>query len=149
MNVPSREHRAEISELDAACTRFARRVSARLNESTAELPPHVGERLRLARTQALHRAGLARQRAPARVRWLVARPAGDAARGQPSSRWWSVFSTVPLLVLLLGLMMIAHYHERARIDAAAQVDAALLSDSLPPAAYRDPGFIEFLKRSDP
>jgi hypothetical protein len=31
--------------------------------------------------------------------------------------------------------------------AAAEIDAQLLSDTLPPAAYSDPGFAEFLKNN--
>ena len=30
-------------------------------------------------------------------------------------------------------------------ELAAEVDAALLTDDLPPAAYTDPGFAQFLK----
>jgi hypothetical protein len=40
--------------------------------------------------------------------------------------------------------LIQQWHARAQIDAAAEIDAALLSDSLPPSAYSDPGFAEFL-----
>ena len=29
---------------------------------------------------------------------------------------------------------------------AAEIDALLLSDDLPPGAYADPGFVEFLKK---
>ena len=32
-----------------------------------------------------------------------------------------------------------------QIAAAAEIDADLLTDSVPPAAYNDPGFLEFLK----
>jgi hypothetical protein len=35
-----------------------------------------------------------------------------------------------------------------RASEVAEVDAALLTDDLPPAAYADPGFIQFLKQSD-
>ena len=46
---------------------------------------------------------------------------------------------------MLGLAGIAHVHDRAQIAAVAEVDAALLSDDLPPDAYTDPGFAEYLK----
>ena len=49
------------------------------------------------------------------------------------------------LVLVLGLAGIAHVHDKAQIAAVAEVDAALLADDLPPAAYTDPGFAEYLK----
>jgi hypothetical protein len=32
-----------------------------------------------------------------------------------------------------------------RAHEVAEVDAALLTDDLPPSAYADPGFIQFLK----
>ena len=37
-------------------------------------------------------------------------------------------------------------HDRRRqVVAAAEIDAALLTDDLPPDAYSDPGFAEFLR----
>lgn len=147
MTKTDRERR---TELDALCTRFAHRVTTHLGEQSGKLPPHVGERLRLARAQALRRARLAGQVAPAKATALVAQSAGAGAPGRPSgSRWWSLVAALPLVVLVVGLALIQQYHERAQINAAADVDAALLSDNLPPAAYRDPGFLEFLKRSNP
>jgi hypothetical protein len=54
-----------------------------------------------------------------------------------------------LAVLLAGLMLIDSHYTRAQIDAAAEVDAAILTDELPPEAYRDQGFVEFLKTANP
>jgi len=56
---------------------------------------------------------------------------------------------VPLAVLLAGLVLIDSQYSRAQIEAAAELDAAILSDDLPPEAYRDQGFVEFLKTSRP
>jgi len=47
------------------------------------------------------------------------------------------------------LVLIQHWNTQAQIDTAAEIDAALLSDGLPPAAYSDPGFGEFLKQPQP
>jgi Protein of unknown function (DUF3619) len=52
-----------------------------------------------------------------------------------------------MLVLAAGLFMIQRWQETIQISAAAEVDAALLADDLPPTAYRDVGFAEFLKTS--
>jgi hypothetical protein len=52
---------------------------------------------------------------------------------------------VPLLVLVAGLMLISQWTVREQVLAAADVDTVLLSDDLPPDAYADPGFTEFLK----
>jgi len=59
-----------------------------------------------------------------------------------------VASMVPLLILALGLLMIQRHLQDRQITAAAEVDAALLSDDLPPQAYTDPGFAEFLRRNN-
>jgi hypothetical protein len=59
-----------------------------------------------------------------------------------------VASVLPLLLLVLGLMLIQHLHNQAEIHAAAEVDAALLADDLPPEAYSDPGFVVFLKQHE-
>ena len=50
-----------------------------------------------------------------------------------------------VLALAGGFFLIGHLHSQAQISAAAEIDAALLSDDLPPEAYNDPGFVEFLK----
>ena len=47
-------------------------------------------------------------------------------------------------MLIGGLMLIQERHWNAQIEAAADIDAALLTDDLPPGAYADPGFAEFL-----
>jgi hypothetical protein len=53
-----------------------------------------------------------------------------------------------LVVLVAGLVGIDHWTMQEQIHTAADIDAALLADDLPPEAYADPGFAEFL-RSDP
>ena len=64
----------------------------------------------------------------------------------PGSSWWlKLASAVPVVVLVFGFVLIQHSHVNAQISAAAEIDAALLADDLPPAAYSDPGFVEFLK----
>ena len=51
----------------------------------------------------------------------------------------------PLVALVAGLMFIQYEHARLRTAAVAEVDVDLLVDDLPPTAYSDPGFVEFLK----
>jgi hypothetical protein len=58
-----------------------------------------------------------------------------------------VASVLQVLALAAGFFLIGHLHSQAQISAAAEIDAALLSDDLPPEAYNDPGFVEFLKTS--
>jgi hypothetical protein len=57
-----------------------------------------------------------------------------------------VASVLPLVALVAGLVAISVWQEEDRTAEVADVDAALLTDELPPAAYTDPGFAQFLKR---
>jgi hypothetical protein len=68
--------------------------------------------------------------------------------GGPPSVWLRLASALPLVVLVAGLVLIQEYHDREQIAAAAEIDSALLADELPPAAYGDPGFSEFLRDAD-
>jgi len=131
--------------LDALQSRFALRVAARLTESVTELPQGVNERLRFAREQALERARIARRTQPVEaVEVLSSGPA--LALGNGKSGWWiQLVGLVPLAALVGGLLLIQHWHSAKQISAAAEIDASLLADDVPPSAYADPGFVEFLK----
>ena len=131
-----------VAEPHALEARVAHRIVATL--AMAELPADITERLRFARESAVSRrkqpaAGLA----PAVV------GTGNAAAllgpREGGGRWWQFASIVPLLVLLAGLFFIQQWHADRQIHDAADIDAALLTDDLPPEAYADPGFVEFLK----
>ena len=54
-------------------------------------------------------------------------------------------TTAALLALVAGLMLIQSENTQRQIAAAVEVDTDLLLDELPPSAYSDPGFVEFLK----
>jgi hypothetical protein len=122
---------------------FGRRVAARLSQGNLELPHDIGERLRVARGQAL-----ARQKA---VRQLQAAPAivSSGASAALGAGWWTrIGSVVPLVALVAGLVAISVMQDDNRANELAEVDSALLTDDLPPAAYTDPGFAQFLKTQD-
>ena len=130
--------------LDALQARFALRVAARLTERSADLGPDLTERLRFAREQALARARAARS-AEATTTVGVSR-GGAAILGVAGSGWWlKVASVLPVFALAAGLFLIQRLQDNAQISTAAEVDAALLADDLPPSAYSDAGFVEFLK----
>jgi hypothetical protein len=60
--------------------------------------------------------------------------------------WWTRLGAVlPLVALVAGLITISAWQEDQRASELAEVDAALLTDDLPPAAYTDSGFAQFLK----
>lgn len=133
---------------DALETRFGLRLAARLSDGANQLPHDVTERLRFARETAL-----ARRRSAASA-FSDAESVGFSSQttltlgGGPSrgSSWWTPLTAiVPVVALVCGLYLIEYLHAREQIAAAAEIDAALLSDDLPPAAYSDPGFVEFLK----
>jgi hypothetical protein len=56
---------------------------------------------------------------------------------------------LPFVALVAGLVLIQQLQVQEEIDAAAEIDADLLSDDVPPDAYSDPGFKEFLLMPGP
>lgn len=127
-----------LGAAEAMQARFALRVAARLTERSQDLGPDVTERLRFAREQALARA----RSAGAPV--TVAR-SGAVMLGSGSGWWLKIASVLPALALVAGLVLIQRWQDNAQVAVAAEVDAALLADDLPPTAYSDAGFAEFLK----
>jgi hypothetical protein len=138
----STTHRSAAAR-DAARARFARRLVVRLDEEARSLEGDVAARLRFGRERALECARLARS--PARTTPMLGVTAAGAAVLGGSGWWLKIASIAPLAALVCGLVLIQQWQTRTQIDAAAEVDAALLADDLPPTAYRDAGFVEFLK----
>lgn len=133
------------ADTEALEARIGARIATGLALRAAEVPHDISERLRVARQQAVARARRPEARlAPASV--LAGRTAGGAAvLGGPSPWWFKLAAGLPLLVLMLGLLGIGQLTQHEQVLAAAEIDAELLADDLPPAAYADPGFSEFLK----
>jgi hypothetical protein len=131
---------------DVLEARFARRVAACLTESAEQVPHDISERLRVARQQAVDRARALRKLSPQAASSAVQGfAAGTLTQSGPPSWWLRLASFMPLAVLVGGLLLIQHRYNEQQISAAAEVDAALLIDELPPQAYSDPGFVEFLR----
>ena len=59
--------------------------------------------------------------------------------------WNRLGAFLPLIALVAGLIMISMVQNDMRANELAEVDSALLVDDLPPAAYADAGFAQFLK----
>ena len=133
---------------DTLQNRFGLRVAARLSAGTEGLPHDIGERLRVAREQAV-----ARRKQPAAV--LRQRAAMAASRnGNTATRsfgddglgfWGRLTSAALVLVMAAGLIAINVIQDDDRTMEVADLDAALLTDDLPPEAYADPGFLQYLK----
>lgn len=152
--------------------RLASLWASRLEASAGDLPPDIAERLRFSRERALARSRVARAQAAALARpavemapaWAgvpqgVLAGAGAAAGAGVGAGFWGfggplgpsgiagrIAALLPLAILCLGLLTIQGVLREWQIEAAAEVDAALLADDLPPQAYTDPGFAEFLRR---
>lgn len=158
MNTASTTRTRLPTEAEAIEARFALRLTARLEAGAQAVPHEISERLRVARQQAVAQARpIAVQRPQSQAAGslsvvLTAPGSSTATLGQsgPSdeeSVWWSRLSwLVPALVLALGLAGLGEWEDRERIAQAAQMDTELLGDDLPPAAYLDAGFGEFLRR---
>ncbi len=127
---------------DALEARIGLRLAARLSEGVEAMDADIAERLRFAREKALERARALRA---AESRPAVAVGASGAAVLGGGGWWIKLGSVLPLLVLAGGLFLIQYMHSEAQIETAAEIDAELLADDLPPAAYNDAGFVEFLK----
>lgn len=125
-------------------------LAAQLSRGCETLPHDITERLRFARERAL---AVVPQRQTAAVTGGASAVLGSAGRsavlgGGPPSIWLRLASVLPLAMLVAGLVFIQRHYDWQQIEAAAEVDSALLADDLPPAAYRDPGFLEYLRNAD-
>ena len=130
--------------------RLASQLAAVLSEGVRALPHDITERLRFGREQALAKVRdmrLAPQAAAANPAWLNS--AGTLSMGGPLPGWHRALSLFPLLMLVAGMFLIDRWATREQVMAVADVDAVLLADDLPPTAYQDPGFIEFLRAPPP
>lgn len=137
---------------------YARRIAARLTEGSDDLPYDIAERLRAARMQALERRkrpAAAHAARPAVQETIVGLSGGAAVLGRgggsgggEGSGWWrALVSAVPLTALLAGLVFINLSQDETLATEMAEVDTALLADDLPPSAYADPGFVQYLRAS--
>lgn len=136
-------HSTPYSNLSAQ-DRFGRKLAIRLSESAEALPHDISERLRVSRMQALGQLQLV----PSRSASIVA-ASGAAATlafgGEESGLWRRLASLIPLFVLIAGLVAINMIQNDNWAKELAEIDAALLTDDLPPSAYTDPGFAQFLR----
>ena len=134
----------ELLRAQRQADQFGRAVAMRLTAGAEEMPYETRERLRAARTRAL-----ALRKTPAKAPVVVGR-GGAATRalgGDEPTLFHRIASVLPLLALAAGLVLIHSIQTDRRASELAEVDAALLTDDLPPAAYADPGFVQYLKSS--
>ncbi len=140
MNTQNHLHDRQLIE-----SRLAARLAGGLGASSDQLPHDITERLRFAREQALSQARKARRMVPAGSTVAGVSARGVAVLGGFVPWWQRAASVLPLIMLVGGLLVIDHWAVREQVVAAADFDAQLLADDLPPAAYSDPGFAEFIR----
>ena len=135
---------------EVAQNRFGLRVAARLSAGAEDRPYDISERLRAARMQAM-----ARRKQPVAVTRL--RTANAVVRngstltlgsGDDGLGFWGRLTSLALVcALVVGLVAANVVQDDDRTTEVADLDATLLTDDLPPEAYSDAGFVQFLKTS--
>ena len=106
------------------------------------LPKEIKDRLYAARMKAIA------LKKPEKVRvqkHVLASSTGSWGSRSSNGVWDTIGWVAPLTVLVFGLIGIAQWQDDSRINDIAEVDAALLTDDVPPDAYADSGFMAFLK----
>jgi Protein of unknown function (DUF3619) len=117
---------------------FGKQLADVLHARVDQLEPTVEARLRAAR-QAAVQAALEKQPVPE----TSLQPAmAGGTRGSGGLGRWSLM--IPAALLLVGLTALSHSQWLQQTLGLADRDAAVLKDSLPPNAYGDPGFNEYL-----
>lgn len=133
-----------LIQRDATEDMLGRNIAARLSDTTDRLPHDISERLKAARMQALSKRKVVKLQMASETSTsggVVSLHMGDNDR----SLWNRIASFLPLLALIAGLITIAVVAEDNRTNDLAEIDAQLLTDELPPDAYTDPGFAQFLR----
>jgi hypothetical protein len=145
MNTSYNSHQTDLQQ-----ARYGLRVAARLSAGLDGLPHDISERLRVARQQAVARRKQPRAVAHARAATAVSRNGGAATLGfgnDGMSLWGWLASGLLAVVMTAGLVTISIVQDDDSATELAELDTALLTDDLPPEAYADPGFLQYLKVS--
>ncbi len=120
---------------------LAEGVRRALDESSRRLDPHVINRLAAARRAALERMPIG-----ADVPRFASLPMTAPARERTLFRfgWQAAAVAAPLAALVLGVFAIVSWSDGEDAVAQAEIDAAVLTDDVPIAAYADKGFGVYL-----
>ena len=125
--------------------RFALRLASRLSEGSAGLSYDIAERLRAAREQAVGKRKISKLQSVGTVVSNGQSAALTWGSADGMGFWGRLGAILPLVALVVGLLTINSIQNDNRAKEVAEVDSALLIDDLPPAAFSDPGFVQFLK----
>src|ERR1700680_2377734 len=122
----------------------AKKITAYLDQGTAQLKAGTAYKLQLAR-----QAAVARAEAPQRSSELALTDArsGSLAGGRPllgDARLW-----IGILLIVGGVLIFQNWQIAQQTRDIGETDAALLSSELPIEAYLDRGFQNWLKKPQP
>jgi sarcosine oxidase gamma subunit len=124
---------------------LGRAIALRLAKPQLDVSHEVAERLKSARMLALEK----RRQVAVQTAQVTSQQGGTAALTLAGGDRWSIWrlvgSVLPLLALVAGLITIDYAQDYYRAREIADVDVELLTDDLPPAAFTDPGFAQFLR----
>jgi hypothetical protein len=132
------------NQLQDRADSLGRMIAGRLSEGADALPHDMSERLKAARAQAVAK----RKIVSVQLTSNIAVSGGELALnlgGREDGLWNRIAALLPLLALIAGLISIAVMEDELRAREVAEVDAELLTDELPPSAYVDPGFAQYLR----
>jgi hypothetical protein len=117
--------------------KFTYRVRQILNVGADKLERNTAARLYQAREKAL-----AHQK-------VAATGLSLAGVGGLVSETWPAYgrTAIAALALMIGVLFIYYWNNFEQAAENEEIDSALLSDDLPPAAYLDKGFQAWLERS--
>jgi hypothetical protein len=124
---------------------LGRAIAQRLAAPVEGVSHEVAERLKSARMLALEK----RRQVAVQTVQVTSNYGGSATLGAGGGDSWSLWrlagTVLPLLALVAGLITIDYVQDDYRAKELADVDVELLTDDLPPAAFTDPGFVQFLR----
>ena len=116
--------------------RYAQRIRQALNHGLKDIPPAASRRLEAARHLALNRQ---KQEVAVLALGTVGQQGGKVWREIPHAR-----QMLAIVALLLGMWISFYWHSAQYVADLEEVDSALLTDDLPPDAFLDNEFFEWL-----
>ena len=131
---------ADTADMDL----WGHNFTQQLDLATQNMGHDISERLRIARVRALESRPapmrLMRYRTALQTNGSLSSPGDEGL-----SLWRILASALPLVALVMGLFLVQAIQQELTESDIASIDSALLLDDLPPDAYTDPGFLQFLK----
>lgn len=149
--------RPPFSDNQRAYDAFGQRIAARLNKGLDEVHPAISQRLRFAREQAVRKRAALGKKSPTKatgVRGYItvlgyAEQSGTGREDDGNQEWhWAARMALTCAMLLAfgaSLVAIEQHAQTNRARELAEVDIAILIDDLPPNAYSDSGFAQYLR----